>query len=137
MAIGNMEKYQDKMKQLEKQMEVLERNARYSVEDLRIGIEREADSLHKGIANLLRSKAFSDKVYIWQERDCARPDKDWAKVSSEAYERISSRVSTEISQWERNNSIVKNIKETIVKKFKRDFELMEDQIQQIEGKFKN
>ncbi|KAJ8318829.1 hypothetical protein KUTeg_003920 [Tegillarca granosa] len=40
---------------------------------------------------------------------------------------------TKLIQWDKNNKVVKGLKEKIVKKFRKDFELMEDQIKDIEG----
>jgi len=133
-ALGIEEK-QEQMENLKRNMEMLERNAKYSVDDLRKGIKFEVDNLYGTTADFLRSKPFAARLYRWGERDCAKPDREWSKVGAEANERIASRVASEINIWDRQNNIISAIKEKIVKKFKRDFELMEGQIKQIEGKF--
>ncbi|OWF42780.1 tyrosine-protein kinase Fer-like [Mizuhopecten yessoensis] len=133
MAVQGMEKQKERIELIKRQMEKLEREARYSVGELRKELDDEVDRLYTETANYLRSKQFVDRMFQWAERDCARVNKEWNRTASEASERIASRLASEINIWEKNKKITATIKEKIIKKFKKDFELMENQIQQIEG----
>jgi hypothetical protein len=42
-------------------------------------------------------------------------------------------VASELNKWERENRIIHSIKDKMIKKFKRDCDLLEDQITEIEG----
>ncbi|KAJ8301060.1 hypothetical protein KUTeg_020047 [Tegillarca granosa] len=132
MDAKSMEKNQEMIDDLQRRIERLEVNSRHSVEELHKGVAFEVDSLYRNITTLLRDREFVQKLVTWEAKDCPRPD-DWKKTAREASERIASRIALEVNLWERNNNVNANIKEKIVKKFKRDFELMEDQIKAIEG----
>jgi hypothetical protein len=54
-------------------------------------------------------------------------------LAKEAAERIASKVASELNKWERENRIIHSIKDKMLKKFKRDCALLEDQITEIEG----
>lgn len=123
---------QEMISDLYKRMERLVVNSRQSVEDLHKGVAFEVDTLYINVTTMLRDRDFVQKVVVWEARDCPQPD-DWKKTAHEASERIASRIALEVNIWERNNGIISSIKEKIVKKFKRDFELMEDRIKAIEG----
>lgn len=133
MAVHGIESQKEKIENLKRQMETLDRNAKYSLGELKTGLENEVENLYKATANYLRSKQFFDKMFQWTDNDCAKASREWNRTAAEASERIASRVASEINIWERNNKVIATIKDKIVKKFKKDFELMEDQIQQIEG----
>ncbi|XP_060075713.1 uncharacterized protein LOC132555383 [Ylistrum balloti] len=133
MAVQGMEKNKERIEHIKRQMDRLERDARYSLSELRRELDDEVESLYKETANYLRSKQFFERVFHWAETDCARVSKEWNRTASEANERIASRVASEINIWERDRKITATIKQKIIKKFKKDFELMESQIQQIEG----
>lgn len=132
MDAKSMEKNQEMIADLQRRMERLEVNSRHSVEDLHKGVAFEVESLYKNVTTMLRDRDFVQKLVTWEAKDCPRPD-DWKKTAREASERIASRIALEVNLWERNNDVTTNIKEKIVKKFNRDFELMEDQIKAIES----
>ncbi len=46
---------------------------------------------------------------------------------------ISSRIQDVIDAWDRENGVVTQVRNNIIKKFQKDVELFEDQIKQIEG----
>ncbi|XP_069141272.1 tyrosine-protein kinase Fer-like [Argopecten irradians] len=133
MAVQGMEKQKERIELIRRQMEKLEKEARYSVGELRRELDDEVDRLYQETADFLRSKQFVERMFRWAESDCARANKEWNRTASEASERIASRLASEINIWEKNRRITATIKQNIIKRFKKDFELMEGQIQQIEG----
>ncbi|XP_033744460.1 uncharacterized protein LOC117330353 [Pecten maximus] len=133
MAVQGMEQQRERIESIKRQMDKLEREARYSVGELRRELDDEVENLYKATANFLRSKKFSQEMFNWCKNDCVPANKEWNKTASEAIERIASRVMSEINIWEKDMKITATIKHKIIKKFKKDFELMEGQIQQIEG----
>ena len=57
------------------------------------------------------------------------------QVTSDALEKIANKVSLVMNMWEREHAVVARVKETMINVCKRDFELMENQISKIEGKY--
>ncbi|KAJ8301906.1 hypothetical protein KUTeg_020893 [Tegillarca granosa] len=132
MDAKSMKSNQDMISDLYKRMERLVVNSRQCIEDLHKGLAFENESLYKNVTSILRDTDFIQKIVTWQSTDCPQPD-DWKNIAREASERIASRIALEINIWERTNGIMYSMKEKIVKKFKQDFALMEDQIKSIEG----
>lgn len=111
----------------------LQQNAKASIRKLQEEVQNEADGLHYKVINLLSSQDFLPKITQWEPSQCPQADKKWKKVSGSASEVIAQRLTQEINNWERRNGIKASIKDKIIGRFKRDFELMEDQINDIEG----
>jgi len=130
-AKGMKEKEETKHN-LQKQMDKLERNAKQSLEDMRLGIKFEIETLQQHIGKLLSASDMMNHLCRWDPKDCP-PSENWKKVAKEAESRISNKISQEIGFWDNDNDIVKGLKDKLVNKFKRDFELMEDQMREIEG----
>lgn len=117
---------------IQRQMEMLERNAKYSIENLKKGVQIEVINLHHDISKVLQSEEVKARLCRWERSEYPKPD-NWKKVVKEASEIIAYRIAIEVNQWDKNNQVVKGLKEKIVKKFRKDFELMEDQMKDIEG----
>ena len=129
-----MEKKQDEIDATRKRMDVLERNARRTIEDLKRDVQSQEDKLWGDIANFLRSRAFTDRVFNYGPRDCAGMSKDYKSVAKEANEIIANRIAVEVERWERETCVADSIKEAIVTKFQKDCQMYEDQIREIEGR---
>lgn len=119
-------------KTIQNQMQLLEQNARRSLEDMKYGIMRENDLLFREICELLSSPDVRAHICSWEPRDCPSTG-NWKNVVKEAEEKIGKKINFEINMWDKDRRIVAGIKEKIVNKFKRDFSLMEDQMRSIEG----
>ncbi|XP_076095925.1 uncharacterized protein LOC143066936 isoform X1 [Mytilus galloprovincialis] len=131
----NIENLKIQIQNIEKQMYNLQQNAKASIRKLQEEVQNEADGLHYKVINLLSSQDFLPKITQWEPSQCPQADKKWKKVSGSASEVIAQRLTQEINNWERRNGIKASIKDKIIGRFKRDFELMEDQINDIEGMF--
>ena len=119
---------------IEKQMYNLQQNAKTSIKTLQEEVQKEADGLHYKIINLLSSPEFLQHIKQWDQQQCPPTDRKWKKVSGAASDLIAQRLTQSINTWERKNGIKTSIKDKIIGRFKKDFELMEDQINDIEGK---
>lgn len=123
-----------KMEDIKRNMHALEVKSRQTIEDLRKGLQLEIGDIHKATADILRSQNMRNTLTTWDQVECPPPD-DTKKLAKEAAERISSKVAAEINRWEKEKGIIRNLKDKMIRKFKRDCELLEDQIAEIEGKF--
>lgn len=129
-----MEDKKTEFDQLQKQISHLERNAQQCVEDLKYGVNREVDKIYELVQDLLQSKEFTSRISIWESDECPKKD-NWKRVTKDATERIAGRIALEVNVWERRINVIASVKEKVIMKFKRDFQLMEDQMRDIEGKF--
>lgn len=118
--------------QLQKQISNLERNAQQCVEDMKYGVNQEVDKVYNLVQEVLQSNNFVGKIMSWESGECPRKD-NWKRVTKDATERISGKIALEINHWEHKINLTASLKEKVVMKFKRDFQLMEDQIRDIEG----
>lgn len=130
-AIGK-EDMAKKIEEIKRNMQALEAKSNQTIDDLKKGLQYEIGALHKTTADILRSRSMLNKLTDWNQIECPPPD-DSKKLAKEAAERIASKVSSELNKWERENRIIHSLKDKMVKKFKRDCELLEDQITEIEG----
>lgn len=122
-----------KMDGIKRNMDALEAKSRQTIDDLRKGLQYEITDLHKTTADVLRSRNMLSTLTDWNQVECPPPD-DSKKLAKEAAERIASKVAAELNRWEKEQRIIHSLKEKMIKKFKRDCELLEDQIITIEGK---
>lgn len=129
----NIAKVKAQIEAIEKQMYNLQQNAEDGIRQLQVEVKKEADSLQFKVINLLSSEEFLNRTRHWEVADCPKSDSKWKKVSGSASELIAQRLTRQINEWERGNGIKAGIKGKIIGRFKRDFELMEDQINDIEG----
>lgn len=128
-----IENLRAKIQSIEKQMYNLQQNAETSILNLQREVKKEADGLQYKIINLLTSTDFLPKIKVWHPSQCPPTDKKWKKVSGTASEMIAQRITQEINEWETRHRIKASIKDKIIGRFQKDFELMEDQINDIEG----
>lgn len=131
----NIENLRKQIQTIEKQMYNLQQNAETSLKNLQVEVQKEADGLQFKVINILTSTDFLTKMKVWQPSECPAYDRKWKKVSGAASDLIAQRLTKAINEWERNNRIKAGIKDKIIGRFKKDFELMEDQINDIEGLF--
>ena len=130
-AVGK-EEMAKKMEEIKRNMVALEAKSKLTIEDLKKGLQYEIGELHKKTADVLRSRRMLNVLTDWNKIECPPPD-DSKKLAKEAAERIASKVASELNKWERENRIIHSIKDNMIKKFKRDCALLEDQITEIEG----
>ena len=130
-AVGK-EEMAKKMEEIKRNMVALEEKSKLTIEDLKKGLKYEIGGLHKTTADVLRSRSMLNVLTEWNKIECPPPD-DSKKLAKEAAERIASKVASELNKWERENGIIHSIKDKMIKKFKRDCDLLEDQITEIEG----
>ncbi|XP_046544486.1 dual serine/threonine and tyrosine protein kinase-like [Haliotis rubra] len=115
------------------QIEQLETRAESRIKDMRRDVRNAVEDITESVIKLLNTNNRRDLV-VWNSDLCPRPD-NWRKVAAEASTRISSRVQDIVDKWDRSRNVVDNVRTSIIKKFKQDVELFEDQAKQIEGVF--
>ncbi|KAK3592500.1 hypothetical protein CHS0354_026621 [Potamilus streckersoni] len=131
-TVLDKEKMETELDQISKQMDKIQHNAENSIATLRENFKTEVSMVKMNVLELLRSKEFEEDMMRWTERDCPR-GKDEKKVCREIEDRISDRLAILINGWESQQCIVRNIKQKVIKYFKRDFQLMEDQLLKVEA----
>ncbi|KAK3101932.1 hypothetical protein FSP39_007456 [Pinctada imbricata] len=133
LAASGMEKKQEEIDETKQRMDLLDRNARRTIADLRRDVQDEEENLWRQITEFLRSKNFTDRIFSISPRDCPRVQKDYKSVGREANEIIANRIAEEVDRWEEEKGIVDRIKDAIVGKFQKECQMYEDQIREIEG----
>lgn len=119
---------------IERNMNSLVVKSKHTIEELKKGLQFEISGLHRSTVEVLRSQSMLNLLTDWNDVDCP-PPADSKKLAKHAAERIASRVSSALNKWERENKIIRIIKDKMINKFKRDCELLEDQIIEIEGRY--
>lgn len=114
-------------------MQMVQCKAMQSVDDLRRGMEFEIKSLYQSVKSVVNSEDFRRVCKAWEPRECPG-SKDTKKLIMDASELIENRVCMNIDRWERQYNVIRTLKDKIISKLKRDCELMEDQIREIESK---
>ncbi|CAC5409764.1 unnamed protein product [Mytilus coruscus] len=120
------------MSEIKRNMQALEEKSRHTIDDLRKELQYEIIQLHKTTSDVLSSPSMKSILTAWKQEDCPRPD-GYKKLAKEAADKIASKVSAELNKWEKEQRVVHSLKEKLIKKFKRDCDLLEDQIEAIEG----
>jgi hypothetical protein len=134
MAAVGKEDMKKTVADIERNMNALVVKSKHTIEDLKKGLQFEISGLHRSTVEVLRSQSMLNLLTDWNEVDCLLPA-DSKKLAKDAAERIASRVSSALNKWERENKIIHIIKDKMINKFKRDCELLEDQITEIEGRY--
>ncbi|KAK3610638.1 hypothetical protein CHS0354_009103 [Potamilus streckersoni] len=132
LASKNKDKVQEKFETIQKQMNLIERNAGESLINLRQSMDVEVELICRKVEEALKSPELNRKLFEWNPKECPS-SKDVKKLCKQLEEKLAERVATVLNSWERSNNIVADIKNKIIRVFKRDFELMEDQITKCEG----
>ncbi|XP_056001412.1 uncharacterized protein LOC125654391 isoform X2 [Ostrea edulis] len=128
---SNNEK-EEMIKDIKARMQTVQCKAMQSVDDLRRGMEFEIKSLYESVKSLVNSEDFRRVCKVWEPRECPG-SKDTKKLIMDASEIIENRVCMTIDRWEKQYNIIRTLKNKIISKLKRDCELMEDQIREIES----
>lgn len=97
-------------------------------------MEYETNSLYDTLRKVVNTPEFRRACGHWEPRECPG-SKDTKKLIGDASELIENRVCMNVDSWEKKFQVKKTLKEKIISKLKRDCELMEDQIREIESKF--
>lgn len=120
------------MEEIKRNMHALGEKSKQTIEDLRRELQYEIIQLHKTTSEVLSSPSMRSVLNDWKQDECPRPG-NYKKLAKEAADKISSKVSAELNKWEKEQRVVHSLKEKMIKKFKRDCDLLEDQIEAIEG----
>ncbi|KAK3610640.1 hypothetical protein CHS0354_009105 [Potamilus streckersoni] len=132
MASEKKDKIQEQYEKLENQMKKIEENANDSIERLRRSLETETDQVQRRVLEAMQSKEMQMKLMDWKSNEIP-VGTDPKKVIKEVSEKIAERIANQINLWEKENNIEGRIKDSIIDVFKKDFELMEDQLAKCEG----
>ena len=133
MAKCSKEEKQKLIANIKSRMQTIQCKAMRSVDDLRRGMEFEVNSLNETLKSVVNSEEFRRVCSYWEPRECPG-SKDKSKLIRDASELIENRVCMHVDAWEKKYRVIKTLKEKIISKLKRDCELMEDQIREIESK---
>lgn len=124
------------MKDVERRMNILEQNAKSTIQNLKKIIRDEEDRLYGDIVSYLRSRKFTETVFAIEESESAIQTKDWKKVAQDANVIIGYRITEEINKWEKADRRAHGIKTLIMDKLKKDCLVCEKQQKEIESKKK-
>ncbi|XP_069125049.1 uncharacterized protein [Argopecten irradians] len=131
MNAKGLEENQQLQKKLETQMDRLDRDAKFTLDSMKKEVKEELENLYDKICRLLNGTDVQSRICRWESDDCPRVE-NWKKVVKEAESRIAKRVASEVNLYDDQRSLVRHLKDKIVKKFKRDFQIMEDQMRDVE-----
>lgn len=134
MAKCSKEEKEKLIMDIKSRMQTIQCKAMRSVDDLRRGMEYETNSLYDTLRKVVNTPEFRRACGHWEPRECPG-SKDTKKLIGDASELIENRVCMNVDSWEKKFQVKKTLKEKIISKLKRDCELMEDQIREIESKF--
>lgn len=122
------------MKDVERRMNILEQNAKSTIQNLKKIIRDEEDRLYGDIVSYLRSRKFTETVFAIEESESAIQTKDWKKVVQDANVIIGYRITEEINKWEKADRRAHGIKTLIMDQLKKDCQVCEKQLKEIESK---
>nr|XP_034307373.1 uncharacterized protein LOC105333658 isoform X2 [Crassostrea gigas] len=132
MAKCSKEEKEKLIMDIKSRMQTIQCKAMRSVDDLRRGMEYETNSLYDTLRKVVNTPEFRRACGHWEPRECPG-SKDTKKLIGDASELIENRVCMNVDSWEKKFQVKKTLKEKIISKLKRDCELMEDQIREIES----
>lgn len=118
---------------IKSRMQTIQCKAMRSVDDLRRGMEYEINSLYETLKSVVNTPEFRRACSHWEPRECPG-SKDTKKLIGDASELIENRVCMNVDSWEKKYQVIKTLKGKIISKLKKDCELMEDQIREVESK---
>lgn len=130
-ATGKQRK-QDQIDDISARMKTLKHNASATIQNLREDVRHEEDQLYEDLVSSLRSRSFTERVFSVKE--CGKPSSDWRIVAKTANDFISDIISKEVDYWENENQLVGGIKSRILDKFAKEFQVHEDQLNEIESR---
>ncbi|XP_061187856.1 uncharacterized protein LOC133195895 [Saccostrea echinata] len=133
MALTGRERQQNEIEDIQRRMRVLEQNAKATIKNLKTDIRYEEDHLYEDLASSLRSRSFTEKVFDIQEKQCAKPSRDWKAVAQDANEIIGNIIAQEVDKWEAENNCELGIKARILDKFTKECQVYENQLKEIES----
>ncbi|KAL3853545.1 hypothetical protein ACJMK2_017080 [Sinanodonta woodiana] len=132
LASKNKDKVQEKFEAIQNQMNLIEKNADESLANLKRNMDTEVNLICKRVEDALKSQELQKELFNWTPEEYPTT-RDKRKLCKELEEKLAQKVATVLTKWEKSNNIVADIKTNIIRVFKRDFELMEDQITKCEG----
>ncbi|KAK3610639.1 hypothetical protein CHS0354_009104 [Potamilus streckersoni] len=132
LASKNKDKVQEKFEAIQKQMNLIEKNADESLANLKRNMDTEVDLICKRVEDALKSQELQKELFNWAPNEYP-PTRDERKLHKELEMKVAQKLATVLNNWEKSNNIVADIKNKIIRVFKRDFVLMEDQITKCEG----
>ncbi|XP_033739946.1 tyrosine-protein kinase Fer-like isoform X2 [Pecten maximus] len=131
MDAKGLEEKEQLQRRLMTQMDRLERDAKFTLDSMRKEVKEELESLHRQIVRLLSRTDILSNLCKRNVKECPSAE-NWKKVVKKAEDEISAKLVEEVNKYDDQNGLVKHLKDKIVKKFKRDFQIMEDQMRDVE-----
>ncbi|KAL3853546.1 hypothetical protein ACJMK2_017081 [Sinanodonta woodiana] len=132
LASKNKDKVPEEFVAIQNQMDRIEKNVDESLASLGRNMDKEVDLICKRIEDALKSQELQKELFNWTPEEYPTT-RDKRKLCKELEEKLAQKVATVLTKWEKSNNIVADIKTNIIRVFKRDLELMEDQITKCEG----
>jgi len=117
---------------VEQRMEKIKTAATKSLEEMRNDVKRSAWEAGNEIVKDMNAMKTRVQLLAWYEDDWPKKEKSWQSVMKNAYMKISERISKEIDQWEDKHKQVTSLQDNILQKFKKSFEVLDNQLKDIE-----
>uniref|UniRef100_A0A0B7B5M4 Protein kinase domain-containing protein n=1 Tax=Arion vulgaris TaxID=1028688 RepID=A0A0B7B5M4_9EUPU len=128
-----MEEMRKNYSNIESRISSLQKNSKEKLDKMRHEVRRASFDAGTQALEYLDSMHLRTKLCRWADLDCPKRERSWQNVMKNANIAIAERVSNEINTWEKENSFVNSVEAEIVKRFKEQFELFDDQLQEVQG----
>ncbi|BFZ08698.1 hypothetical protein BsWGS_11737 [Bradybaena similaris] len=118
---------------VENRITILQKNSKEKLEKMRHEVKRASFDAGSQALTYLDSMHQRTRLITWSDTECPKRERSWQNVMKNATIAIAERIAQGINAWEKENNFVKSVEGDIVKRFKEQFELFDDQLQEVQG----
>ncbi len=126
------EERKDLTEHLHSQLDKLDSDTKRIAQELKTELQRLASSACDQLIAHLASSSTRARILEWSASECPDGD-DWDAVQEMMVAKVNKRIRREVHDWDVKNGIFADIQMLLLRKFQKEFELMEDQLSIIEG----
>ncbi|BFZ10890.1 hypothetical protein BsWGS_13929 [Bradybaena similaris] len=130
-----VENIRRKYTEVETRLAILQRSPRQQLDKIRQKVKTACDAAGRDILTHLGSMFIRTRLEQWTE--CPKNDRSWSHVLKNANEAIAERVAEVINSWDKETQFVKSVEDNIMKLFKEQFRLVDEQLKEIQGALLN
>ncbi|CAG5123599.1 unnamed protein product, partial [Candidula unifasciata] len=124
-----VEKIRKQYIEVEKRLKILQKSPKQQLDRIKHRVQTSSVSASKEILAYLGSIT---RLSQWNLLECPQRERSWSNIARNANAAIAERVAVAINTWEKQHDFVKTVDVDLIKLFKDQFQLFDEQLEEIQ-----
>ena len=135
-ASKGREKVGKEIKAILSRLDSIEKQQNKVIRDLHEYLDERADGAMRELSKYISSGEVKERFTKWTLDEVPKAESPWEVTENQITKVLSNRIHEFIQQWEEDNRVFANAREALVRHFQEQYNLVEDQLRNLQGAVK-